>query len=95
MKSFQPLYLQTFFLSPYFIFGTPVMHLLGFFFKIHILIGGKLLYSVVLAMRHLRAEPGEFLLSPLNRFCQLPLWKHRRVPDPHMLQRESHHLPLQ
>lgn len=84
------------------ILSVPLLHLwdscyasIGIFFLIHILIGGKLLYSVVLAMRHLRAEPGEFLLSPLNRFCQLPLWKHRRVPDPHMLQRESHHLPLQ
>ena len=93
MKSFHPLYLHTFFLSPYFIFGTPVMHILGFFL-IYILIGGKLLYNVVLSMRHLRAEPGEFLLFLLNHFCQLSLWKHRHVSDPHVLQRESHHLPL-
>ena len=70
------------------------MHILGFFFLIYILIGGKLLYNVVLSMRHLRAEPGEFLLFLLNHVCQLSLWEHRHVSDPHVLQRESHHLPL-
>ncbi|TKC41486.1 hypothetical protein EI555_001587, partial [Monodon monoceros] len=35
-----------------------------------------------------------FLLVLLNNFCQLSLWTHRRVSDPHVLQRESHHLPL-
>ena len=63
-KGFQPLYLQTFFLSPYFIFGTPVMHILGFFL-ICILIGGKLLYNVVLSIGNWEQN--------LESFCYLCL----------------------